>query len=319
MKLHVGLQADPLEILNYAGDSTYALGLEAQRRGYSLWHYGPQALTLSGGTLTAKARAVTFVPSAPHYKAQRQDILDLSTLDVILLRQDPPFDMGYVTTTHLLEHIHPKTLVVNDPAGVRDSPEKILVLHYPDLMPPTLVTRDMDTVRDFYAQHGDIILKPLYGNGGASVFRVPSGGENLGALIEVFLEHFKEPFMVQKYLPAVREGDKRIILIEGEPKGAILRVPKGGETRANLHVGGTAVATDITARDREICAAIGPELRRRGQTFVGIDVIGGYLTEINVVSPTGLWEIAALTGQKLEGSIWDAIEARYAATRVSPK
>jgi glutathione synthase len=315
MSLRVALQADPLESLNYAGDSTYALALEAQRRGYALFHYAPQALSLSGGLLTARGRAVAFHSEAPFYSAGAEEVADLSDFDVVLLRQDPPFHMGYVTTTHLLEHVHPATLVVNAPAGVRDSPEKILVLHYPDLMPPTIVTRDMAAVRAFQAEHGDIILKPLYGNGGAQVFKVPADGANLGALTDMFLMTYAEPFMVQRYLPAVLEGDKRIILIEGEPAGAVLRVPQQGEVRANLHVGGRGVACAITDRDREICAAIGPELRRRGQVFVGIDVIGGYLTEINVVSPTGLVDIAALGGRDLTGPLWDAIEARYAATR----
>jgi glutathione synthase len=313
MPLRVALQADPLPALNYAGDSTYALGLEAQRRGHALWHYTPDALTLRDGRLTARGRAVRFLDAGPYYEAGPDEALDLAAMDVILLRQDPPFDMGYITTTHLLEHVHPATLVVNDPRGVRDSPEKLLALHYPGLMPPTLVSRDAAALRAFYAEHGDIILKPLYGNGGAGIVRVGRGSGNLPALLEMYFAAGPAPVMAQAYLPAAREGDKRIILIEGEPAGAVLRVPSGGDARANLHVGGRAVACEVTAREREICAAIGPELRARGQVFVGIDVIGGYLTEINTVSPTGLQEIAALTGRDLSGAIWGAIEARRSA------
>jgi glutathione synthase len=236
--------------------------------------------------------------------------VDLSDLDVVLLRQDPPFDMAYITTTHLLERIHPRTLVVNDPAHVRNAPEKVFVLDFLDLMPPTLVTRSLDDVKRFRAEHKDIILKPLYGNGGSSVFRVAPGDTNLNSLVELFLTVFREPFMVQEYRPEVRAGDKRIILVDGEVAGAVNRVPAMDETRSNLHVGGTAAATELTARDREICARLGPELKRRGLLFTGIDVIGPYLTEINVTSPTGIRQVKAFGGPDIAALIWDAIEAR---------
>lgn len=312
--LRIAIQADPLEGLDYRGDSTYVLGLEAQARGYGLFWYTPDALTLVDGSVTARGRPVDLIRGAPFYKAGPEETRDLASMDVVLLRQDPPFHMGYITTTHVLERVAPTTLVTNDPAGVRGSPEKILVLDYPQFMPPTLVSRDPAAITAFYAAHGDIILKPLYGNGGAGIVRVEAGSGNLSALIEMYAAAGPEPLMAQAYLPAVREGDKRIILIEGEPAGAVLRVPAAGESRANLHVGGRGVETEITEREREICTAIGPELRRRGLLFVGIDVIGGMLTEINVVSVTGLQEIAALTGRRLEREIWDAIEARMERT-----
>ena len=236
--------------------------------------------------------------------------MDLSELDTVLLRQDPPFDMAYITTTHLLERIHPKTLVVNDPAHVRNAPEKVFVLDFLDLMPPTLVTRSLDDVKRFRAEHTDIILKPLYGNGGSSVFRVAPGDTNLNSLVELFLTVFREPFMVQEYRPEVRAGDKRIILVDGEVAGAVNRVPAADETRSNLHVGGMAAATDLTARDREICARLGPELKKRGLLFTGIDVIGPYLTEINVTSPTGIRQVKAFGGPDIAALIWDAIERR---------
>jgi len=236
--------------------------------------------------------------------------LDLASVDVVLMRQDPPFDMAYITATHLLEHIQPRVLVVNDPASVRNAPEKLLVTQFPDLMPPTLITRDRQAILAFRAEHRDIIVKPLFGNGGAGVFRLRPDDENLTALLEMFGAASREPVMVQRYLPEVRAGDKRIVLIEGEPAGAVLRVPASGEARANLHVGGTAARTTLTAREHDICAAIGPMLRERGLIFVGIDVIGDYLTEINVTSPTGIQEINRLDGVTLETQVWDAIERR---------
>jgi glutathione synthase len=236
--------------------------------------------------------------------------LDLAAMDVVLMRQDPPFDMAYITATHLLEHIQPATLIVNDPAAVRNAPEKLFVTRFEGLMPPTLITSDRDEVLSFRAEHEDIIVKPLYGNGGSGVFRLQPGDENLNALLEMFTQLFREPLIVQRYLPEVRQGDKRIILVEGEPVGAVLRVPAKGEARANLHVGGTAMKTTLTAREREICAAIGPTLREQGLLFVGIDVIGDYLTEINVTSPTGIQEIDRFDDSLLEARVWDAIEAR---------
>jgi len=245
-----------------------------------------------------------------HFEFGEAVQLDLASADVVLMRQDPPFDMAYITATHLLEHIHPKTLVVNDPASVRNAPEKLLVTHFPELMPPTLITADPGQIKAFRQRHGDIIIKPLFGNGGAGVFHLRPDDSNLNALIEMFTERSREPVMVQRYVPEVRKGDKRIILVDGEPKGAINRVPAEGEARSNLHVGGKAEKTPLTARDREICAAIGPTLKKQGLIFVGIDVIGDYLTEINVTSPTGLQEVNRFEGSKLEADIWDAIEAK---------
>jgi glutathione synthase len=305
---------DPIDRIDIAGDSTFALLLEAQRRGHALFYYTPPNLALHGGRLLARGSTLT-VEDRPgdHYKVSDPRTVDLAELDVVLLRQDPPFDMAYITTTHLLERIHPGTLVVNDPAHVRNAPEKVFVLDFLDLMPPTLVTRSLDDVRRFRAEYQDIILKPLYGNGGASVFRVAPGDTNLNSLVELFVTVFREPFMVQQYRPEVRAGDKRIILVDGEVVGAINRVPAADETRSNLHVGGTAAATEITARDREICARLGPELKRRGLLFTGIDVIGPYLTEINVTSPTGIRQIRAFGGPDIAALIWDAIERKVGA------
>jgi glutathione synthase len=311
MNLKVALQMDPLDRINIDADSTFALALEARARGYSLWHYLPQALALDGGTLTASAHPVTVKRKAgEHFALGPATTLDLAKVDVVLMRQDPPFDMAYITATHLLEHVHPKTLVVNDPVHVRNAPEKLFVTHFANLMPPTLITGDRERIMAFRRQHNDIIVKPLFGNGGAGVFHITPDDENLNALLEMFTQLYREPVMVQKYLPAVREGDKRIILIEGEAAGAVVRVPAKGEARANLHVGGTAGKSTLTAREKEICAAIGPSLRDMGLVFVGIDVIGDYLTEINVTSPTGIQEIDRFDGTKLEATIWDAIEAR---------
>ena len=311
MALRVAIQMDPIEKIDINGDSSFMMALEAQARGHEVWHYLPSALMFESGALTARAnRLEVRREQGNHFTFGPRQTLELSTVDVVLMRQDPPFDMAYITATHLLEHIHPKTLVVNDPAAVRNAPEKLFVTLFPDLMPPTLITADRVAVAEFRDRHKDIIVKPLFGNGGAGVFHVKPEDENLSALLEMFTERSREPVMVQRYEPAVRQGDKRIILIEGEPVGGVLRVPAAGEARANMHVGGKPVKTTLTAREREICERIGPELRRQGQVFVGIDVIGDYLTEINVTSPTGIQEINRLDGVRLEKTLWDAIETR---------
>ena len=309
--LRVAVQMDPIAGINIDADSTFALMLEAQTRGHSLWHYHVRDLALTAGRVVAHAEPVTVArKQGAHYAFGPAEELDLATVDVVLMRQDPPFDMAYITATHLLEHIHPKTLVVNDPASVRNAPEKLFVLHFPELMPETLVTADRRQILKFRDKHQDIIVKPLFGNGGAGVFHIKPGDSNLNSLIEMFTEKSREPLMVQRYVPEVRLGDKRIILVDGVPMGAINRVPAAGEARSNMHVGGRPEATTLTEREKEICARIGPELKARGMIFVGIDVIGDYLTEINVTSPTGLQEIARFDGVHLEQAIWDAIEAR---------
>ena len=314
--LAVAIQMDPIETIDIGGDSTFAMALEAQARGHRLWHYLPRALSLRDGRLTARARPLTVqAVRGAHHTFGDWETVDLGAVDVILMRQDPPFDMGYITATHLLEHVADRVLVVNDPKEVRNAPEKLLVTHYPELMPPTLITSDRDEIRAFRREHGDIIVKPLYGNGGAGVFRIRPDDENLVALLEVYERMYREPIMIQRYLPEIRQGDKRIILVEGEPVGAVSRMPAEGESRANLHVGGRAQKTVLTEREREICARIGPDLRATGQIFVGIDVIGDYLTEINVTSPTGIHEINRLDGVKIEALLWDAIEARRAGMK----
>ncbi len=314
MGLAVAIQMDPIDSINIDADSTFALALEAQARGHALYHYLPEALTLRDGRLYARGRPLeVFRRHGNHHRFGAFEELDLAGVDVILMRQDPPFELAYITATHLLELLpEDGPLVVNDPAAVRNAPEKIFVLRFRELMPPTLVTRDREAIREFWKEHGDIILKPLYGNGGAGVFHLRPGDENLNALLEMYEAVQREPVMVQCYLPEVRHGDKRIILVEGEPKGAVMRVPAEGEARANLHVGGRPERTMLTPREREICAAIGPTLRAEGLVFVGIDVIGDYMTEINVTSPTGIQEIARLDGIDIAPMIWDAIEARYA-------
>jgi glutathione synthase len=318
--LKVAVQMDPIETIDIDADSTFALMLEAEARGHALWHYGPRDLALEDGRVTAWARPIRVLrQQGAHWRFGAAEILDLGAVDVVLMRQDPPFDMAYITATHILEHIHPKTLVVNDPASVRNAPEKLLVTHFPRLMPPTLVTADRREIARFRAAHGDIIVKPLFGNGGAGVFHLRPDDPNLNALLEMFAERSREPLMVQRYVPAVRAGDKRIILVEGEPLGAINRVPAAGEARSNMHVGGRPEATTLTDRDREICAAIGPTLRERGLIFVGIDVIGDCLTEINVTSPTGLQEVARFGGGDLAAAIWDAIAVRLAAAAAPPR
>jgi glutathione synthase len=311
--LRVAVQMDPIESINIDADSTFALMLEAQARGHQLWHYHVRNLALSNGRVTAQGEPVTVERRhGAHWTFGAREEIDLATMDVVLMRQDPPFDMAYITATHILEHIHPKTLVVNDPAAVRNAPEKIFVTHFPDLMPETLVTADRGQILKFRETHKDIIVKPLFGNGGAGVFHIKPGDSNLTSLIEMFTERSREPLMVQRYVPEVRKGDKRIILVDGVPMGAINRVPAEGEARSNMHVGGRPEQTVLTAREREICDRIGPALREQGMIFVGIDVIGDYLTEINVTSPTGLQEIARFDGVHLEKAIWDAIEAKRA-------
>ena len=314
MSLAVAIQMDPIETIDIDADSTFVLALEARRRGHALFHYLPQALSFKGGRLTATARALEVRPEyGNHYTLGEFETLDLQAMDVVLMRQDPPFDMAYITATHLLEHIHPQTLVVNDPVQVRNAPEKLFVTHFGELMPPTLITADRQRILEFRAEHKDIVVKPLFGNGGAGVFHIRPEDENLNALLEMYTELYREPIIAQRYLPEIREGDRRIILIEGEAAGAVTRMPAQGEARANFHAGGRAVKASLSARDREICEAIGPTLRGRGLIFVGIDVIGDYLTEINVTSPTGIQEINRFDGVCLEAQIWDAIERRLAA------
>jgi glutathione synthase len=314
MGLAVAIQMDPIESVNIDADSTFVLALEAQARGHALFHYLPRQLALRDGRLSARARPLEVRREhGRHFTLGAEQTLDLAALDVILMRQDPPFDMAYITATHLLEHVRDEVLVVNDPVSVRNAPEKLFATHFDGLLPPTLITADRAEILAFRREHGEIILKPLFGNGGAGVFRLTAADENLNALLEMFTQLYREPIIVQRYLPAVRQGDKRIILVEGEPVGAVLRVPAEGEARANLHVGGKAVKTTMTAREREICAAIGPVLREQGLVFVGIDVIGDHLTEINVTSPTGIQEINRLDGIRLERQVWDAIETRIAA------
>ena len=309
--MKVGIQMDPLSSINIDGDSSFRLGLEAQARGHELFVYTPDRLVFREGRVLATGAFTTLRRvRGDYFTAGPETEVDLADLDVVWLRQDPPFDMGYITTTHLLDLVHPRTLVVNDPFWVRNFPEKLLVLRFPALTPPTLIARDLATIRDFRALHGDVILKPLYGNGGAGIFRLDPGDRNLGALHELFTGMSREPMIVQKYLPAVVEGDKRIILVDGEPVGAINRVPQAGETRSNLHAGGRAEPARLTDRAREICAAIGPTLRAHGQVFVGIDVIGGWLTEINVTSPTGIQELERFDGVNIAAKIWEAIEAK---------
>ena len=311
MPLSIALQMDPIGSIDISGDTSFALALEAQARGHSLWYYTPDSLSLNDGRVEAVGQALTLRDKAgDHFTAGGPERRHLDSFDVILMRQDPPFDMAYITLTHLLEMLPPSTMVVNNPAEVRNAPEKLLVTMFTELMPPTLISRDIEAIKAFRDHHQDIIVKPLFGNGGAGVFRLAPGDQNLNALLEMFLAVSREPVMVQRYLPEVRQGDKRVILVDGEPVGAVNRVPPAGEARSNLHVGGSAEATELTARDHEICAIIGPELRRRGLLFVGIDVIGDYLTEINVTSPTGIREIQRLTGTNIAAITWDAIERK---------
>ncbi|MDB5524164.1 MAG: gshB [Rhizobium sp.] len=308
---NIAVQMDHVKSINITGDSTFAMSLEAQKRGYTLFHYTPDRLSMLDGKIyTTVEPMVLRDVKGDHFDLGPAERIDLSTMDVVLLRQDPPFDMGYITSTHLLERIHPKTLVVNDPAWVRNSPEKIFVTEFADLMPKTLITRDAGEIAKFRAEMGDIILKPLYGNGGAGVFHSSRDDRNFSSLLEMFGQMFREPFIAQQYLPDVRKGDKRIILIDGEPAGAINRVPAEHDARSNMHAGGRPEHTELTEREREICRRIGPALRERGFILVGIDVIGDYMTEINVTSPTGIREVAKFGGADIASLFWDAVEKK---------
>ena len=311
MSLSVAVQMDPVSTIHVDKDSTFALALEAQRRGHRLFHYLPGDLALEDGKVSAWVQPWTVQRSADRHsilgEAQK---IDLTDMDVVLLRQDPPFDLSYITSTHILDHIHPRTLVVNNPTSVRNAPEKLLVTHFPQLAPPTLITCNRRQIADFRARHRDIIVKPLFGNGGAGVFHVTESDENLNSLLEMFALMSRDPLIIQKYLPEVRQGDKRIILVDGVAVGAVNRVPAQGEARSNMHVGGTACKSSLTRRDHEICEAIGPTLREQGLIFVGIDVIGDYLTEINVTSPTGIQEIDRFDEVCIEAQIWDSIESK---------
>ncbi len=315
MSLTVAVQMDPIEGINIAGDSTFALMLAGQARGHRLFHYTADQLNWSDGRLWVNARPVEVRPvTGDHFTLGAPRPLDLGNeADVVLMRQDPPVNLGYITATHLLERISDRTLIVNDPKSVRDAPEKVWVLDYARFMPPTLVTRDLDEARTFLAKHGSVVVKPLHGNGGKAIFKIDEGGQNLSSLIEVFNMTWPEPHMVQAFLPGVAKGDKRIVLVDGEVAGAINRLPGEGEIRSNLAVGGRAEAAELTPKEREICAALGPALKARGLIFVGIDVIGGeWLTEINVTSPTGIVAIDRFNGTDTAGAIWDAIDARLA-------
>ncbi|GAB6052480.1 glutathione synthase [Magnetospira thiophila] len=319
MSLTVAIQMDPIESVNIDADSTFVLALEAQKRGYRLFHYLPRDLAYVEGRVQARARPLEVRREYKnHFTLGEPRLIDLAEdADVVLMRQDPPFDMAYITATHLLQLVHPKTLVVNDPAQVRNAPEKLFVTHFEGVMPPTLITSDRQQITAFRAKYKDVILKPLFGNGGAGVFHIKPGDENLNSLLELFTELYREPIIVQQYLADVRAGDKRIILVNGRPVGAVNRVPAEGEARSNMHVGGRPERCVLTAREEQICAIIGPALKERGLIFVGIDVIGDFLTEINVTSPTGLQEINRFDGVCLEAEVWDAIEENYQNSRES--
>jgi len=309
MALKVAIQMDPIESIDFDGDSTFVLGLEAEARGYALWHYLPRDLSFHDRRVLARARPLRLRRErGNHFTLGAPEMIDLRDMDVVLMRQDPPFDMAYITATHLLEHVHPQTLVVNNPVAVRNAPEKLYVTHFDGLLPPTLISSDVEAIRAFRDEHKDIILKPLFGNGGAGVFHLRPDDENLGSLLEMFTKLAREPVIVQRYLPEVRAGDKRIILVNGKPVGAVNRVPAEGEARSNMHVGGQPKKVGLTKREEQICEQIGPHLKRDGLIFVGIDVIGDYLTEINVTSPTGIQQINRFDGKKIEAEIWDAIE-----------
>ncbi|GJD94095.1 glutathione synthase [Methylobacterium iners] len=311
MTLTVAVQMDPIQAIRIAGDTTFALLLEAQARGHQLLHYTPDRLSQQGGTVSARVEPLRVQDvEGAHASLGTPERVDLSSVDVILMRQDPPFDMAYITATHMLERIHPKTLVVNAPAEVRNAPEKLYVLDYPQLMPPTLITRDRAEIEAFRAEHGTVVMKPLHGHGGAAVFRVSPDDPNFGSMFDLFAATFREQWVVQRFLERITEGDKRIILIDGEAMGAVNRVPARNDIRSNLVRGGAANASELTEREREICATIGPELKRRGLVLVGIDVIDGHLTEINVTSPTGIRAIRRLGGPDLAAAFWDAVEAR---------
>jgi glutathione synthase len=311
MSLNVAVQMDPIERINIRGDSTFALLLEAQRRGHRLAYYTPDRLAMRDNKVFAAVQPLTVRDQeGDHATLGAASRVDLASFDVLLLRQDPPFDLAYITSTHLLERIHPATLVVNDPAQVRNAPEKMFVMEFPDLMPPTLITRDLAEIKAFRVEHGDIVMKPLYGKGGEAVFRLAPEDLNFGSLYDLFSVTFREQWVVQKFLPAVRHGDKRIILVDGEFAGAVNRVPAPDDLRSNMVRGGSPKSTDLSTREREICARLGPALRARGLIFVGIDVIDGYLTEINVTSPTGVRAIKNLGGPDVAAMTWDVIEAK---------
>ena len=312
MTLKVAFQMDPMGSIDINGDSSFALALEAQERGHKLFHYEPKNLSLSQLKPIAKLRSLTVQNiTGDHFYLGEQRVVDLKTdIDVILMRQDPPFDMSYITATHILEHVHPHTLVINDPANVRNTPEKLFVTHFKNVMPPTLITSDEKEIFSFRKEFKDIIVKPLFGNGGAGVFHIKPDDENLSSLVELHKTFYREPLMIQEYVPAVRQGDKRIILIDGEPVGAVNRIPAKGEARSNMHVGGKPMKCDLTGRDREICEIIGPSLKEKGLLFVGIDVIGNYLTEINVTSPTGIQELSRFEDTNIASFIWEAIEKK---------
>jgi glutathione synthase len=314
MRLNVAVQMDPIERINIRGDSTFALLLEAQARAHPLSYYTPDRMALRDGKVSATVRPLVVRDVAGnHFTLGEPRHVDLATFDVVLLRQDPPFDLAYISSTHMLDRIHPKTLVVNDPSHVRNAPEKIFVTEFPDLMPPTLITRDLDVIKAFRAEQGDIVMKPLYGKGGEAVFRLEAEDLNFGSLYDLFASMFREPWVVQKFLPAVKDGDKRIILVDGEFAGAVNRVPAPDDLRSNMVRGGVPKATDLTEREREICSRLGLALRERGLLFVGIDVIDGFLTEINVTSPTGIRAVKNLGGPDIAALVWDAIEEKRAA------
>jgi glutathione synthase len=311
MKLNVAVQMDPIARINIRGDSTFALLLEAQKRGHTISYYTPDKLSLRGKDLIAPVQLLSIRDQeGDHFTLGEARREPLAAFDVILLRQDPPFDLAYITSTHFLERIHPDTLVVNNPASVRNAPEKIFVMDFPELMPPTLISRDLDEINSFRSEHGAVVMKPLHGHGGAAVFRVMPQDMNFGSLYDMFSVTFREPWVIQRFLPEIKHGDKRIILVDGEFAGAVNRVPAADDLRSNMVRGGAAQATDLTDREREICARLGPALRERGLLFVGIDVIDGNLTEINVTSPTGIRAIARLGGPDVAAKIWDAIEAK---------
>lgn len=315
MTLRTAFQMDPIETITIAGDTTFALMLEAQSRGHAVFYYTPENLSVDGGKVRARGAWVRVRDRVgEHFEAGPLEEVDLSEFACVQLRQDPPFDLSYITTTYLLDRIHPKTLVVNDPTWVRNCPEKLFVLDYLDLMPPTLITRSLHDVRNFYEVHSDIIVKPIYGNGGAGVFRLRPGDSNLNALVELFQGAFREPFIVQQFRHEVSEGDKRILLVNGEVAGAINRRPAAGETRSNMHVGGTPEPVELTEREHEICDRLGSDLRRRGLILAGIDVIGGYLTEINVTSPTGVREVEKFGGNDIAKLVWDAVENKISTS-----
>ncbi|MEQ1931397.1 MAG: glutathione synthase [Parvularculaceae bacterium] len=315
MALDIAIQMDPIESVDVHADTTFDLALEAHARGHRLWIYEPAALALRDGRLCARARQVVALrrEQGVHASLAAPETIDLHAVNVVLVRQDPPFNMAYITAAQMLERLQPDVLVLNDPRSIRDAPEKLFVTEFKDLTPPTLITRDTGFIRAFRAEHGDIILKPLYGNGGAGVFRLAADDSNFNALLELFLQSFAEPLIAQKYLPAVRQGDKRVILLDGEAVGAINRVPAEGETRSNLHVGGTAEPIDMSERDQEICDRIGPELSKRGLVLVGIDIIGDFLTEINVTSPTGVQQVRRFGGADISALFWDWVEGRLEA------